>query len=257
MRPGLISHRSSKNIIATSARSAASAALQAPLGEPMTFQNHSGAAPPRPSPSLLDIIEARSIELRARRRLLMKAKQIDIPDGDNSVLVVIAGQLSAAVSTIEGRDAFLSDVVPGEIVGESFAFGNDSVPLALTVSETTEVWSFNQSAFVQALRLWPDFAIATMNAMCRRQCRTNLRMAESVTLPVAQRLVAELLRLVDRTAGTALAIERLPPHREIAARIATHREAVTKGLSRLERSGALQRVGSRLILVGPLWTRHP
>lgn len=223
----------------------------------MTFPNHSVAAPPWPSPSLLDILECHSVELGARRRIFMKGKQINIPDGESSVLIVIAGQLSAAVSTVEGRDAFLSDVEPGEIVGESFAFGNDSVPLAVSASETTEVWSFRQAAFAQALRSWPNFTIATMNAMCRRQCRTNLRMAESVTLPVAQRLVAELLRLVDRTAGTALAIERLPTHREIATRIATHREAVTKALSHLERSGALRRVGSRFFLVGPLWNRHP
>ena len=209
----------------------------------------------RPVRSLLNLLDAQRAELGARRQSLGRGQQIDIPDGENSVLIVITGLLSVATPTLEGRDAFLSDVMPGEMVGEAFALGNNTVPLTVTAREPTEVWSLRHVAYRRALSASSAFSVAAMEAMCRRQCRTNLRMAESVTLTVAERLEAELLRLASSAEQGGHTIERLPTHREIAARIATHREAVTKELNRLERAGLIRREGARLTLLSSWWKR--
>ncbi|GLK77639.1 hypothetical protein GCM10008171_28930 [Methylopila jiangsuensis] len=194
------------------------------------------------------------MELGARKRVLPRGQAIDIPDGESCVLIVVSGTLSVVTPTVEGKEAFLSDVRPGEMVGEAFALGNDSVPLAVTALERTEVWALRRPAYLRALSSAPDFTVAAMDAMCRRQCRTNLRMAESVTMHVADRLAAELLRMAQ-SSDDGERIERLPTHRELAVRIASHREAVTKELSRLERAGAIRREGQSLVLIGPSWSK--
>ncbi|MGA0534253.1 Crp/Fnr family transcriptional regulator [Hansschlegelia sp. KR7-227] len=212
------------------------------------------AAAPHRVNFIPDLLELRAAELGARRRTLQRGQSVDIPDGECCVLIVIKGMLSVVTPTVDGKEAFLSDVRPGEMVGEAFALGNDSVPLAVTAVEQTEVWALRRTAYLRALSSVPEFTVAAMDAMCRRQCRTNLRMAESVTMHVADRLAAELLRLAQSSADGDH-IDDLPTHRELAVRIASHREAVTKELSRLERVGAIRRKGHRLALVGPSWSK--
>jgi predicted transcriptional regulator len=48
--------------------------------------------------------------------------------------------------------------------------------------------------------------------------------------------------------GKASVIEGAPTHAEIASRISTHREAVTRELNRLSRLGIIERRGSNLIV---------
>src|SRR6185503_12266215 len=67
---------------------------------------------------------------------------------------------------------------------------------------------------------------------------------------VQARVWAELLR-VARAAGVegnAARIERAPTHKEMASRVGTSREEVTRELSRLARQGLLERSGRVLVL---------
>ena len=76
------------------------------------------------------------------------------------------------------------------------------------------------------------------------------RVNEFRTLSVNSRVQSELLRLARTGAsGDKEAIISPPPyHREIAARISTHREAVTRELKRLERQGLLEKRRGALVL---------
>src|SRR5262249_6357411 len=78
------------------------------------------------------------------------------------------------------------------------------------------------------------------------------RGVEFSTLPVRHRVHAELLRLArtdaaDRPHHNAT-IAPAPTHAEIASRISTHREAVSRELAELTRSGLVERRGGDLVL---------
>ena len=70
-------------------------------------------------------------------------------------------------------------------------------------------------------------------------------MIELGTLNVNQRLYAELLRLsiLDEAAIDHAVIQRMPTHADLASRIATHREAVSRELKRLMRTGLIKKDG--------------
>jgi len=78
------------------------------------------------------------------------------------------------------------------------------------------------------------------------------RVVEFSTLAVNNRIHAELLRLVHTQMTTrleglaAVTIAELPTHQEIANRISTHREAVSRELARLEGQGLIARDGRGL-----------
>jgi len=80
--------------------------------------------------------------------------------------------------------------------------------------------------------------------------RLTARVVEFSTLAVRHRIQAELLRLAGALpsgANTAI-LSPAPTHAEIASRISTHREAVTRELSWLEDKGIIAKEGRTLRL---------
>ena len=76
------------------------------------------------------------------------------------------------------------------------------------------------------------------------------RVYEFSTLAVSNRIQAELLRLASLAdpAGKAARIAPAPTHTEIASRVSTHREAVTRELARLSRIGLIERERNALLV---------
>jgi predicted transcriptional regulator len=73
---------------------------------------------------------------------------------------------------------------------------------------------------------------------------------EFSTLAVNNRIQAELLRLASlgQREGNSARLEPAPTHSEIASRISTHREAVSRELNRLSRIGIIERQHGALIV---------
>jgi CRP-like cAMP-binding protein len=76
------------------------------------------------------------------------------------------------------------------------------------------------------------------------------RVIEYGLLPVPTRIKLELFRLAQRQmrGPNSAEIHPAPTHMEIASRVATHREAVTRELRRLAKSGIVVRQGRRLLI---------
>ena len=76
------------------------------------------------------------------------------------------------------------------------------------------------------------------------------RVYEFSALPVRNRIQSELLRLASLAPreGRIANISGAPTHLEIASRTSTHREAVSRELSRLSRLGLLERRGRGLLV---------
>ena len=76
------------------------------------------------------------------------------------------------------------------------------------------------------------------------------RLLELGASRVQGRVWAELVRLARSSGleGKGARIERAPTHNEIASRVGTSREEVTREFSRLARQGLLERQGRALIL---------
>ena len=70
---------------------------------------------------------------------------------------------------------------------------------------------------------------------------------------VKYRLYDELLKLGNyaESMATRVVIENFPTHSEIASRISTHREAVSKELSQLAKAGVIKQTGRTMVLLKP------
>jgi CRP/FNR family transcriptional regulator, cyclic AMP receptor protein len=76
------------------------------------------------------------------------------------------------------------------------------------------------------------------------------RVVELSTLTVQRRIQMELLRLArEASPGQKSAvISPAPTHAELATRVSTHREAVTRGLGELTRAGIVEKRGGTLVI---------
>ncbi|MDX1485398.1 MAG: helix-turn-helix domain-containing protein, partial [Alphaproteobacteria bacterium] len=73
---------------------------------------------------------------------------------------------------------------------------------------------------------------------------------EFSTLAVKNRIHAELLRLARRSGieGNRASLSPAPTHSEIASRVSTHREAVTRELNAMAKDGLIARSGGGLVV---------
>jgi CRP-like cAMP-binding protein len=96
----------------------------------------------------------------------------------------------------------------------------------------------------------PAFAIAVARQLAGHVRRLTTRVFEFSTMAVRQRLWAELLRLAEQAAegADAARIGSLPTHAELASRISTHREAVSREMAWLDGHGYTEKQGRSLTI---------
>ena len=96
----------------------------------------------------------------------------------------------------------------------------------------------------------PSVAIATLRHVVAHVRRLSERVFEFSTLAVRNRIHAELLRLAREVSQehSQVALSPAPSLSDIADRISTHREAVSRELSRLKGIGLLRRERSNLVI---------
>lgn len=164
------------------------------------------------------------------------------------VFFVIEGRARAAIYSLEGKALLFSDIGAGEVFGEIAAIDGGPRSAAVEAMEPTLAAAMPSADFAQILRGDPNVAMATMKLLTRTIRRLSDRVYEFRALAVQNRIQAELLRLAGGTGskgGQAL-LSPAPALAEIADRVSTHREAVSRELSRLGGLGLIARESGAL-----------
>jgi CRP-like cAMP-binding protein len=171
-------------------------------------------------------------------------------DETREVHFIIAGRVRANLYSPDGRDVTFRDMNAGDMFGELAAI--DPAPRSANIIAlvTTSTASLNANEFALVLRDHPEVAAATLRRLVRLVRSLSDRVYEFSTLAVRNRIQAELLRLArdGKVSGNTARIDPAPTHAEIASRIATHREAVTRELGELARAGMVERDGVALVI---------
>ena len=171
-------------------------------------------------------------------------------DESREVYFVLSGRARVNLYSPDGGDVTFRDIGPGDIFGELAAI--DGAPRSANVVALvdTTIASLHADQFWQVLRDHPAVAAATLRRLVRLVRSLSERVYEFSALAVRNRIHAELLRLCrDQViAANQATIDPAPTHAEIASRISTHREAVSRELSDLVRGGVIVRQGQALLI---------
>jgi CRP/FNR family transcriptional regulator, cyclic AMP receptor protein len=160
-------------------------------------------------------------------------------DSSNDVHFLITGKARVIIYSVEGEAVLFKDIAPGEEFGEIAALDRGPRSSGVEALEPCVTASLSAAAFQKVLLEEPGVAIATLRSLTSQIRRLSERVHEFSTLGVQSRIRAELLRLAA-LAGVAqnrALLDPAPSLSELASRVSTHREAVSRELSRLGAMG--------------------
>jgi CRP/FNR family transcriptional regulator, cyclic AMP receptor protein len=190
--------------------------------------------------SSLDAKDVKALDSRCIWRKVSAGEWVinDQSDG-TGVFFVLRGRARVVIGTL-GREIILRDIPEGEYFGELSAIDGRPRSAGILAMTDTVVARMSAEVFREMIHRYPSVCDKVLTTLAAGIRALDNRANEQVNFDVRERLCAELLRL-SRTTEAGIVVSPPPTHAELAARIGTHREAVTKLLNALERDGSISR----------------
>jgi CRP/FNR family transcriptional regulator, cyclic AMP receptor protein len=164
------------------------------------------------------------------------------------VFFLLSGKLNMSLYSADGQRVGYNEMSVGSMFGEISAV--DGLPRSVSVEAATKchVATLPQHRFLNMIESNPSFALAVTRQLAAHVRRLTTRVFEFSTMAVRQRLRAELLRQAVPAVGDSAVIDPVPTHAELASRISTHREAVSREMAWLEGKGLVVKKGKALTI---------
>ena len=166
-------------------------------------------------------------------------------DESSDVYFLIAGRARVMIHSTAGRAVAFRDLAVGEVFGEFSAIDGRPRSASVEALDACLIAILPSRAFRAVLERQPTVTLMLLEAAIVQIRSLTDRFFEISTLAVNNRIHAEVLRLAlaGRICGNEARLIDGPTHFEMANRISTSREAVTRELNRLEAMGVITRNG--------------
>jgi adenylate cyclase len=199
----------------------------------------------------LDSYTLREIAAQCKWTRCKRNQYVIRRDGtDRDVYFVIAGMVRATAAAGRGRRIIFRDVAAGEVFAEHSAIDGRARFADVQALRESLLASMSPEVFRAILANHASVRERLLRRLTGAVRELTDRLLELGAQPVQRRIWIELLRLA-RVAGVEANRVRLDPaptHYDIASRVGTSREQVTRELSRLAQQGLLERAGHALVL---------
>ncbi|WP_170936968.1 MULTISPECIES: Crp/Fnr family transcriptional regulator [Rhodomicrobium] len=198
---------------------------------------------------LLSTISAeslRKIEKHAKRMSFGKGKEIIARSEDmNDVFLLVSGMARVMVFSASGKAVGFRRIDAGDLFGEFSAIDGEKRSASVEAATPCVVLCMGSALFRDLMESDPAFMNAVLGHLVRLLRSLTGRIIEFSTLAVKNRIHSEILRMARLThdGSGEYQISPAPTHSEIAGRISTHREAVSREISRLKALGIIERRG--------------
>lgn len=164
-------------------------------------------------------------------------------EGDACLGLIILGRGRVKIfkTSASGREIMLAVETAPSSVAELPVFDGGSYPASVTALDDVTVYLVSKRDFHQVCRQHPDVALKVL-AVVGRRLRHLVHIVESVTFgSVRQRLARALLEFGDQAGSDSFVLP--VTHQELAFRLGTVREVVSRNLSRFQTEGLLRTHG--------------
>ncbi|CAM4118233.1 Crp/Fnr family transcriptional regulator [Novosphingobium lubricantis] len=197
--------------------------------------------------SVRAILAAHARPIRVRKGQVLLS--VGVPAAD--VYLVSEGMVTVSLVSSMGRETVFRSIGPGEIFGELAAIDGAPRSADVIAAENSALLMIPGPRFVALIESEPVVSLWLARHLARQIRYLTGRIYELSNMGVGARLQAELLRLAEQGGGAgadSAVIVRLPTQADLAARIGTNRETVTREFSQLLREGLVLREGRRVVI---------
>jgi CRP-like cAMP-binding protein len=196
--------------------------------------------------SALDENELESLASRAVERRFDPEENL-FWEGDDceGLFLLIDGAVKILKTSQSGREMMLDMVHAPSSVAELPLFDRGAYPASVRAVKPCTTLFINRNDFYQACRQNPDLALKLL-AVVGRRLRQLVYVVESITFgSVTKRLARLLLDLEAEQPGAGIALT----HQELASRLGTVREVVSRNLARFRVQGYIRMEGRDIAVV--------
>ena len=175
---------------------------------------------------------------------------IDEDEETSDVRFVISGMVRVIHRISIGKEVILGEMGPGHFFGELAAIDGETISANVTTLYRSTVCIVPKNLFLDLLQRCPDVNLKVLRVLSNRIRTLNLRLAEQSFLQAKHRIYAELIRLSKPRLGHEgqRSISPPPTQKELAERIGTRREVVSRELNALHKQGYFEKTRGALVL---------
>jgi CRP-like cAMP-binding protein len=167
--------------------------------------------------------------------------------------MIVGGRIKVTILGDDGREVILSILGPGDFFGEMALLDNEPRSATAIAVEDSELLSLHRHDFQTVLADNRSIMAALIKILTSRIRKANHQISTLALLDVygrVARVIVDMARDEGRRLKDGRIAFRRATHQEIANRIGTTRETVTRMLKDLERQGMIH-VEGREIVVQP------
>jgi CRP-like cAMP-binding protein len=193
---------------------------------------------------------AASIGKRAQeRRFPVRAVLLKQGDRASATFLLVAGRAHALTYGLEGRMVLLREFLPGDFFGAIALAEPQPEEADVVAVEELRAAVFLALDFLNLIETYGCVGLVVSQALLRQLRAASAKMLERSTLSAAGRVHAELLRLARL--GDGRTVKPMPVLSELAVRVQSSRETVSRTINALERRGIIRRESDALVIVAP------
>lgn len=175
---------------------------------------------------------------------------IDVDEETTDVRFIISGLVRIISRLSIGKEVILGEMGPGAFFGELAAIDGQTRSANVTTLYKSKLCIMPQRIFIKLMKVSPEANLEVMKVLTQRIRTLNMRLAEQSFLQAKHRIYAELLRLSKPRLGHEgqRSISPPPTQRELADRIGTRREVVSRELNALHKEGIFDKTKGALVI---------
>jgi CRP-like cAMP-binding protein len=172
-------------------------------------------------------------------------------DEARGLYVIVEGSVRAFRESLDGREQVIHVERAGATIAEVPAFDDGAFPSTVAAEEQTTVLFIDKRDVRRLCMEHPEIALAALKVLAGR-LRRCAELVETLSLrEVGQRLARFLLaeaRAKGTREGGSLRLTLTQTNQQIAARIGSVREVVSRALARLQHDGLITQKGRTLTI---------
>jgi CRP-like cAMP-binding protein len=196
--------------------------------------------------------ELRALSDRAVEQKLDRNETLFIAgDTARGLYVIVEGSVRAYRVGPDGREQVIHVEQAGAVIGDLPVFDEGAYPSNVAGEEASVLLFIGRSDVQRLCLAHPQISLAALKTLARR-LRNCAALVETLSLHDVDRRLARLLleqaRLQGTRKGVRVELDLGMTHQQIAARIGSVREVVSRAFSRLQQAGHLTVDGKRVVI---------
>ena len=169
------------------------------------------------------------------------------------IFYVVSGNATAMAYSVSGDRTWLGRFEPGDFIGDMAMLSNSPVPYEVRADTDMDVIAVPLTAMEALMDAKAGVSKAVATGLATRLHMAMQRLSEAFTLSASGRVCAELTRLSVPVGSDPdrHVIRPGPVFTELALRVSSTRETVSRTVSRLQKMGVVSRAPGALIIENP------